>query len=232
VVADQPRPARDAAHALERGGGVVRGQGRVQAGARAAERDPARGMVQPTSRSPISLIAFPTLALSTISTASADGRWCCSTSLDQQLRRPYMDDRPSICSGNVSEFIRAAPLLVLGREAGQPRPQWTTAQDDPPTTGRHAKPCRNARQLHHRRRAGYCQLLHARPARSSLKSTQRLSCAKSNSPAPGLRHEGRGRDGARPVQGRAGGPEAEAGNHAGAGVREVLRDEGGEEVTG
>ena len=36
--------------------------------------------------------------------------------------------------------------------AGQARLQWTTAQGDPPT-GRHAKPYRNARQLHHRRRA-------------------------------------------------------------------------------
>ena len=41
----QQRPARDAAYALERGG-VVSGQGRVQEGARAAERDPARGLVQ------------------------------------------------------------------------------------------------------------------------------------------------------------------------------------------
>ena len=41
----QPRPARDAAHALEHGG-VVRGQDRVQEGARAEERDPARGVVQ------------------------------------------------------------------------------------------------------------------------------------------------------------------------------------------
>jgi len=41
----QPSPARDFAHALERGG-VVSGQGRVQEGARVAERDPARGVVQ------------------------------------------------------------------------------------------------------------------------------------------------------------------------------------------
>jgi hypothetical protein len=39
----QPRPARDAAPALECGG-VVRYQGRVQASARAAERDPACGV--------------------------------------------------------------------------------------------------------------------------------------------------------------------------------------------
>jgi hypothetical protein len=38
----QPRPARDAAHALERGG-MVSSQSRVQESARAAERDPARG---------------------------------------------------------------------------------------------------------------------------------------------------------------------------------------------
>jgi hypothetical protein len=36
----KPRPTRDAAYAMERGG-VVRGQGRVQAGARASERGPA-----------------------------------------------------------------------------------------------------------------------------------------------------------------------------------------------
>jgi len=41
----QPHPARDAAYALERGG-VVASQGRVQEGARAAERDSARGVVQ------------------------------------------------------------------------------------------------------------------------------------------------------------------------------------------
>ena len=41
----QSRPARDAAHALERRG-MVSGQGRVQEGARASERDPARGLVQ------------------------------------------------------------------------------------------------------------------------------------------------------------------------------------------
>jgi hypothetical protein len=40
----QPRPARDAAHALERGG-VGSGPRRVQGGGRAAERDPARGVV-------------------------------------------------------------------------------------------------------------------------------------------------------------------------------------------
>src|SRR5437763_599793 len=38
------RPARDVDNALERGG-VATGQGRVQEGAGAAERDPARGMV-------------------------------------------------------------------------------------------------------------------------------------------------------------------------------------------
>src|SRR5215510_2285081 len=42
-----------------------------------------------------------------------------------------MRDRPSVCSGNVSEFHRATPLLVQEGRAGQPRPQWTTAQDDP-----------------------------------------------------------------------------------------------------
>src|SRR5262249_8329786 len=69
----QPRPARDAADALERGG-VVGGPCRVRAGACAAERDRTGGVVQPTSKSksPISLIAFPTLALSTLSTASTD----------------------------------------------------------------------------------------------------------------------------------------------------------------
>ena len=41
----QPRPVRDAAYALERGG-VARRPRRVQAGARGAERDPARGVVQ------------------------------------------------------------------------------------------------------------------------------------------------------------------------------------------
>jgi len=41
----QPRPASDAAHALERGG-LAASQGRVQAGARAEESDPARGVVQ------------------------------------------------------------------------------------------------------------------------------------------------------------------------------------------
>jgi len=40
----QSPPARDAAHALERGG-VATGQGRVQEGARAEESDPARGVV-------------------------------------------------------------------------------------------------------------------------------------------------------------------------------------------
>jgi hypothetical protein len=43
----QPRPARDAADALERGG-VARRPCRVQVGARAAERDAARGVVQLT----------------------------------------------------------------------------------------------------------------------------------------------------------------------------------------
>ena len=43
----QPRPTRDAAHAMERGG-VVRRQSRIQAGARAAERDSAGGVVQLT----------------------------------------------------------------------------------------------------------------------------------------------------------------------------------------
>src|SRR4029453_15464551 len=38
----QPRPARDVAYALERGG-MVAGPSRAQASARAAERDPARG---------------------------------------------------------------------------------------------------------------------------------------------------------------------------------------------
>src|SRR5713101_5423141 len=42
---NQPRPARDAARALERGG-LAAGQGRVQEGARAQEPDPARRMVQ------------------------------------------------------------------------------------------------------------------------------------------------------------------------------------------
>src|SRR5262245_62002064 len=41
-------PARDAAHTLERGG-VVRGPGSVQTGARGAERDPARVVVQLTA---------------------------------------------------------------------------------------------------------------------------------------------------------------------------------------
>ncbi len=41
----QPRPARDAAHALERGG-VGSGPRRVQEGARAQESDTARGVVQ------------------------------------------------------------------------------------------------------------------------------------------------------------------------------------------
>src|SRR5712691_7534186 len=41
---NQPRPARDAARALERGG-VAAGQGRVQEGARAQESDPAGGVV-------------------------------------------------------------------------------------------------------------------------------------------------------------------------------------------
>jgi hypothetical protein len=40
----QPRHARDAAHAMERGG-VVAGSARVQESALAAERDPARGVV-------------------------------------------------------------------------------------------------------------------------------------------------------------------------------------------
>src|SRR5713101_7458729 len=41
----QPRPARDATRALERGG-VAAGQGRVQESARAEESDPARRLVQ------------------------------------------------------------------------------------------------------------------------------------------------------------------------------------------
>jgi hypothetical protein len=45
VAPHQPRHARDAADALERRS-VVRRKSRVQAGARAAERDPARGLVQ------------------------------------------------------------------------------------------------------------------------------------------------------------------------------------------
>jgi hypothetical protein len=43
----QPPSARDAAHALERGG-VVLVQGRVQEGARVAERDPAGGRADST----------------------------------------------------------------------------------------------------------------------------------------------------------------------------------------
>src|SRR5262249_53259448 len=35
------------------------------------------------------------------------------TDLDQQLRRPYMRDRPSVCSGNVSKFHQGPPLLIL-----------------------------------------------------------------------------------------------------------------------
>src|SRR5262249_30530939 len=58
---------------------VVRGHDRVRALALRSEIRRC-GVVQSTSRSPISLIAFPTLALSTLSTASTDGRWCCSTS--------------------------------------------------------------------------------------------------------------------------------------------------------
>jgi hypothetical protein len=45
----QPRPARDAAHTLERGG-VESGQGRVQEGARASERDPGAGDSQRCSQ--------------------------------------------------------------------------------------------------------------------------------------------------------------------------------------
>jgi len=45
LASHQPRPARDAADAMERGG-VARRACRVQAGARAAERDLARGVVQ------------------------------------------------------------------------------------------------------------------------------------------------------------------------------------------
>src|SRR5215470_1920038 len=61
--------------------------------------------------------------------------------LNQQLRRPYMGDRPSKCSGNVSEFHQGSSLIVLEGEAGQPRPQWTAAQDDPPNgTPREAMP--------------------------------------------------------------------------------------------
>ena len=41
----QPRPPRDAARALERGG-VVAGEGGVHQGARAPEPDPARGLVR------------------------------------------------------------------------------------------------------------------------------------------------------------------------------------------
>src|SRR6266849_2123738 len=41
----QPRPAGDAARAMERGG-VAAGQGRVQEGPRAEESDPARRLVQ------------------------------------------------------------------------------------------------------------------------------------------------------------------------------------------
>src|SRR4029453_362151 len=65
--------------------------------------------------------------------------------LDQQLRRPHMRDRPSVCSGNVPEFHQGCSFACFRREAGQQRPQWTTAQDDPPT-GHHAEPCRNARE--------------------------------------------------------------------------------------
>jgi len=58
------------------------------------------------------------------------------TDLDQQLRRPYMRDRP-LCDLVTSRSFISAPLLDLEGEAGQRRPQWTTAQDDP-QTGRHA----------------------------------------------------------------------------------------------
>jgi hypothetical protein len=47
VAPHQPRPARDVARAMERGG-VAAGQSRVQEGARAQKRDPTCGLVQLT----------------------------------------------------------------------------------------------------------------------------------------------------------------------------------------
>src|SRR5262249_42021902 len=54
----------------------------------ALRREIRRAVLQPTSRSPISLMAFPTLALSTLSTASTDGRWPCSTSTPPHASSP------------------------------------------------------------------------------------------------------------------------------------------------
>src|SRR4029453_16814305 len=54
--------------------------------------------------------------------------------LDQQLRRPHMRDRPSVCSGNVPEFHQGCSFACFRRRL-ESRPQWDyghcTAKDEP-----------------------------------------------------------------------------------------------------
>ena len=101
----QPRPARDAAHAMERGG-VVRGPGRVQAGTGAAERDPTRGLVQlvrgeaaPRKEAPEGQAG--TTSVTRDATARATGHSPCRTAARPKRKRdaecaclhPYADHR-------------------------------------------------------------------------------------------------------------------------------------------
>src|SRR5262245_29958315 len=113
-------------------------------------------------------MAFPTLALSTLSTASTAGRWSCSTSTPAHASCPscstVSDKRlpnrltllstpspgstimgpiwTSSCGGHtcvteppyvlvMSRSFMGLLLCSFRKGAGQPRPQWTTAQDDP-----------------------------------------------------------------------------------------------------
>src|SRR5215831_6089455 len=133
------------------------GQSRVQASARAAERDPARGsstnvevanlvngLPNTGLEHPLdsvhrrSLVLFHFYAAPRFLPFVLDGQRQAvaeplhapertltrlhdhRADLDQQLRRPYMRDRPSGSAGNVSEFHQRCSLLVL--EVG-----WTTA---------------------------------------------------------------------------------------------------------
>src|SRR4029453_4433692 len=60
--------------------------------------------------------------------------------LDQQLRRPHMRDRPSVCSGNVPEFHQGCSFACFRRRLDNRALSGLPLQDDPPT-GHHAEPC-------------------------------------------------------------------------------------------
>jgi hypothetical protein len=116
-------PARDAAGAMERGG-VVRGQGRVQASARAAERDPVRGWLG---------VAISTAA------PRATGVWMtwCGAVLGE--------DDWSACRPNRTSTLPPFPSPALQPQSARPPGGWRPGRLSWPWRCRSRLPARTTR---------------------------------------------------------------------------------------